>query len=238
MPDLASLSQRITEWLRDEVQRAGCRGLVLGLSGGLDSSVTALLCSRALPENTLGLIMPCESISRDKEHAMLLIREFSLQYREVDLSTTYRSLLNVLDDEGEGLKAANIKPRLRMTTLYYFAHQQDYLVVGTGNRSELAVGYFTKHGDGGVDLLPLGRLLKSEVRELAQYLGVPETIINKEPSAGLWEGQRDEEEMGLTYRQLDGYLEGEEVGEEVKHQVLGMMNSSRHKKRPPLIFEP
>ena len=109
---------------------------------------------------------------------------------------------------GDRLTGANIKPRLRMTTLYAFANHLGYRVVGTGNRSELAIGYFTKWGDGGVDLLPLGNLTKTRVRELARHLGVPQRIIDKPPSAGLWEGQTDESEMGVTYEQLDAYLEG------------------------------
>src|SRR5690606_5628013 len=104
------------------------------------------------------------------------------------------------------MAVANLKPRLRMTTVYYVANTRNYLVAGTGNRSELTIGYFTKYGDGGVDLLPIGRLLKAEVRELARELGIPERIITKAPSAGLWAGQTDEGEMGFTYAELERYL--------------------------------
>ena len=133
------------------------------------------------------------------------------------------------------LATANLKPRLRMTTLYAFANQLDYRVLGTGNRSELAVGYFTKYGDGGADFLPLGDLVKGEVRDLARYLGVPERIVTKPPSAGLWADQTDEAEMGLTYEELDAYLLTSEASPAVKAKVDAMHAASEHKRALPRI---
>ena len=133
------------------------------------------------------------------------------------------------------LATANLKPRLRMTTLYAFANELDYRVLGTGNRSELAVGYFTKYGDGGADFLPLGDLVKGEVRDLARYLGVPERIITKPPSAGLWADQTDEAEMGLTYEELDAYLLTSEASPAVKAKVDAMHAASEHKRALPRI---
>jgi len=137
------------------------------------------------------------------------------------------------DAETEKLAQANLKPRLRMLTLYYLANRLGYLVVGSGNRSELEVGYFTKYGDGGVDILPLGNLLKSEVWELARYLGIPEEIISKPPSAGLWPGQTDEGELGISYEELDRYLMSGEASAEVKQRIEALSRSSSHKRCPP-----
>jgi len=133
------------------------------------------------------------------------------------------------------LAEANVKPRLRMLTLYYLANRLGSLVVGTGNRSEISVGYFTKYGDGGVDILPLGNLVKSQVRELASHLGIPNEIIEKPPSAGLWEGQTDETEMELTYEELDRYLTNGEAREAVREKVDAMMTESAHKRATPVI---
>ena len=130
---------------------------------------------------------------------------------------------------------ANLKPRIRMATLYYFANQLHYLVVGSGNKCELAVGYFAKYGDGGVDILPLGNLVKSQVRELAHYLGIPEEVVDKPPSAGLWEGQTDEQEMGLTYEELDRYFTTGEATEEVRKRIEEKIALNAHKRVMPPI---
>jgi len=127
------------------------------------------------------------------------------------------------------LAKANLKARLRMLTLYYVSNQMKYLVAGSGNRSELTIGYFTKYGDGGVDILPLGNLVKKEVRELARYLDVPREIIDKAPSAGLWLGQTDESEMGFTYEALDRYLLNGTAPEELKSRIEFMKASTLHK---------
>jgi NAD+ synthase len=134
---------------------------------------------------------------------------------------------------------ANIKPRLRMTTLYFIANSINYLVAGTGNRSELAIGYFTKYGDGGVDLLPIGHLLKREVREMAKELGVPERVIARPPGAGLWPGQLDEEEMGFTYAELERYLEEgpQAVSPALAVRIERLTRSSDHKRAMPPIPE-
>jgi NAD+ synthase len=130
---------------------------------------------------------------------------------------------------------ANIKPRLRMTTLYYYAQKLSYLVAGTGNRAEMKIGYFTKYGDGGVDVEPIIHLTKTQVRHLGHYLGVPNQIISKTSSAGLWEGQTDEDEMGLTYEVLDHYLLTGEADSAVKQRIEHMARLNDHKKHPPLI---
>jgi NAD+ synthase len=127
------------------------------------------------------------------------------------------------------LAEANLKPRLRMATLYYFANRLHYLVVGSGNKCELGIGYFSKYGDGGVDILPLGNMVKRQVREMACHLGIPEEVIDKPPSAGLWEGQTDEQEMGLTYDQLDTYFTSGKAPEDVRRRIEEKITRNAHK---------
>ena len=232
------VANKLVSWIKEKVSAAGCKGVVLGLSGGVDSSVAAVLCQRAFPQSMLGVIMPCYSNKRDIEHAQLVAEKFSIPAKTVVLDAAYDNLLKVLPDgkadpDLSRLAKANIKARLRMLTLYYFANRLKYMVVGSGNRSELSVGYFTKYGDGGVDILPLGNLLKGQVNELARYLGIPQPIIDKPPSAGLWEGQTDEGELGLSYDELDRYLASGEASAEIKKRVRALTSASEHKRQPP-----
>ncbi len=240
--DTAQLAEKLVSWIREQVLGAGRRGAVLGVSGGIDSSVLAVLCKRAFPDNVLGLILPCHSIDEDVEHAKLVAGKFSVPYRIILLDAIYDALLKVLPSEKGSLASAklaeaNLKPRLRMLTLYYVANKLDYLVVGSGNRSEIAIGYFTKHGDGGVDISPIGNLVKEQIRELARYFEIPKEIIDKPPSAGLWAGQTDEGEMGITYAELDRYLLTGEAPTGVKARIEKMIAASAHKRRLPPIPE-
>ncbi len=239
----AATADRLVEWLRKEVQAAGCRGLVFGLSGGVDSSVVAVLAKRACREEHLGVIMPIHSDPSDRGDALLLVEQFHLNYRDVDLSGVFEALLGALGESPTGagknnLPINNIKPRLRMATVYYHAARRRYLVAGTGNRSELTVGYFTKYGDGGVDLLPLGHLVKHEVRELAEHLGVPRSIIEKPPSAGMWEGQTDEDELGFSYAELDSYLVEGKGSDKVSERIEELRRGNAHKLRIPKMPPP
>jgi NAD+ synthase len=218
-------SNDIVEWLRQRATAAGARGFVVGLSGGVDSAVVARLCQMASPGALVGVIMPCHSDPQDEADARLLADHFEIPAVRVDLGPAFDRLVDdlsialsrlpadqqpVAPGEALDIKArvplANVKPRLRMTSLYFVSNSLNYLVAGTGNRTELTIGYFTKYGDGGVDLLPIAGLLKSEVRAMAAELGVPQPIIDKAPSAGLWLGQTDEGEMGFTYADLEKYL--------------------------------
>lgn len=238
---MMELAEEISGWIKEQIEGAGARGAVVGLSGGLDSSVTAVLCKGVT--DVLGLIMPLHSDPLDEECASLLASEFDIQVRRVDLSPVYDGLARVLSDP-TGLPAANLKPRLRMATLYYFANKENRLVVGTGNKSEIMMGYFTKYGDGGVDILPLGGLLKRQVRELARELGIPPQIIAKPPSAGLWAGQTDEGELGITYDQLDRILTAfesrgtVELDPQLVERVKRHMVETQHKRVPIPVFEP
>lgn len=235
------LSDRISRWIREQVEGAGAAGILVGLSGGIDSAVVAVLAKRAMGDHVLALLLPCHSIREDERDAVLLADTFVIRWERVDISLVYDTFLQQLPDGGEMCRA-NLKPRLRMAALYYFANKLNYLVAGTGNKSERLVGYFTKFGDGGVDLLPLGDLTKSRVRKLAQELEIPSQIIERTPSAGLWAGQTDEEEMNIRYEDLDRIIMAVEKGEETdlpKAQlsyVKGMIARSRHKRSSPPIF--
>jgi NAD+ synthase len=240
--DSEKLADKLVSWIKEKVTTAGSKGVVLGLSGGLDSAVAAVLCQRALPQSTLAVILPCHSIQQDIEHAGMVAEKFSIPTRTIVLDAAFDALGKVLPEETKSpdiirLAKANVKARLRMLTLYYFANQLKYLVVGSGNRDELTVGYFTKYGDGGVDILPLGSLLKGEVKELARFLGIPQAIIDKPPSPGLWEGQTDEGELGFSYDDLDRYLTSGEVSAELKKRLEAMIASSEHKRQPPPVAD-
>jgi NAD+ synthase len=237
---MEQLANKLTDWIKQRVLEAKKTGIVVGLSGGIDSAVVAVLCKRAFPETTLATILPCYSSKIDVAHAYKVSMKFEIRTELVELGPAYDLLLKIFpqDDnyhKDDKMAQANIKPRLRMISLYYLAAQLDYLVVGTGNRSEIAIGYYTKYGDGGVDILPLGNLVKRQVQELAEYLDIPREIINKPPSAGLWKGQTDEGEMGLTYNELDRYLTTGEASDIVKRKIESMIAGSAHKRAMPQI---
>lgn len=231
----------IATWLRDYVAQAGAAGYVVGLSGGIDSACTAVLCRRAVADNIVAALLPCYSPAEDIEMALLLADTFGIKTVTVDLVPTYQTILACLPPGLSPLASANLKPRLRMAALYALAQTHGYLVAGTGNKSEIAVGYFTKHGDGGVDVEPLGDLYKSQIRLLARELAIPQPIIDRPPSAGLWPGQTDEGEMGLTYDELDRTLvaieqhDTERVDPILLERVRRMIATSSHKRTPPPI---
>ncbi len=234
------LAEKLVLWLRDQVEAARCKGVVVGISGGLDSSVLVVLCQRAFPQNTLGVIMPCHSQPEDKAHAEEVASKFSISTTEVVLDDIFATLLQTLPDckadpALSHLAQANLKARLRMLTLYYIANQLGYMVAGSGNRSEISTGYFTKYGDGGVDIMPLGNLVKAQVKELAHFLGIPKPVIEKPPSAGLWKGQTDEGEMGFSYAELDRYLLSGEVSARFREKIESMIAASAHKRSLPPI---
>src|SRR5690554_366663 len=180
----------LVAWLQESVGKANAKGVVFGLSGGIDSAVVAGIAKKAFPKDSMGVIMPIHSNPRDEADAIIVARALDIDVTSIDLSQVFDTYLKALPFEGENpLAKANLKPRLRMMTLYYFAQEMGYLVCGTSNKSELHVGYFTKHGDSGVDLLPLADFVKEEVFELARLLDIPAEIIEKPPSAGLWENQ-------------------------------------------------
>ena len=215
--NIPAVERRLVAFIKRKVKKAGSEGVVVGLSGGVDSSVVASLCKKALGKiNVLGISMPEGGITnpRDVADARDLSNMLGIRFRVIDIMPVVESIhQNLFDFSARALiPAANIKPRVRMTILYYYANLLNRLVVGSGNRSELRAGYFTKHGDSAVDLMPLGYLYKTQVKQLAAHLNVPKRIIEKVPSAGLWRGQTDEMELGLTYEKLDMIYAGLDLG--------------------------
>ncbi|HEX7241286.1 MAG TPA: NAD(+) synthase [Longimicrobiaceae bacterium] len=251
--DPGAVAEHLVGWLREYVERAGSAGVVFGLSGGIDSAVVCGLAARALgPERCLGIVMPIGNVPEDEDLGRQVGEAFGVRVIAPDLLPAFEALesalraereatgLDALGPEAALLAGANVKPRLRMITLYHFANLRNYLVVGTGNKAELTVGYFTKYGDAGVDLLPLADLTKGEVRAVAQVLGVPARVIERPPSAGLWEGQTDEEELGITYAQIDRYLqEGSSGDAEADAAIRRRFLGSQHKRElPPIAVVP
>lgn len=232
------ICDELVKWLKQKVKDAKADGVVFGLSGGIDSAVIAGLAKKSFPDNSLGVIMPCYSDQIDEEHGILVAKKLNLKTTKVDLSNSFDVLLQSMTEESKNKMAtSNLKPRLRMTTLYYLAQNNNYLVIGSSNKSELTVGYFTKHGDSGVDLLPLASFVKSEIRDLARFLNIPEIIVEKPPTAGLWENQTDESEMGFSYDVLDKYIKTGEGPEEIVNKIKRMNSISEHKRTYPPIFE-
>jgi NAD+ synthase len=235
------LSERLCRWIRKKVKETGTAGILVGLSGGIDSAVAAVLAQKSVGYHVLALLLPCHSLPQDERDALLVADRFQLRWERVDLAPVYDAFLKWLPPAGQ-MCQANLKPRLRMAALYYYANRLNYLVMGTGNKSERIMGYFTKHGDGGVDLNPLGDLTKTQVRRLARELGIPGRIIDRPPSAGLWEGQTDEQDMNIQYQDLDRIIEGLERGKEPRASrekvgyVKKMMARSRHKRLSPPVF--
>jgi len=250
-PQLRELTEEvIVEFIRQKVEESGSSGVVVGLSGGVDSAVTSRLCAEALsPHDVLNIFMPSRTTpSQDREDVVDFCEHFGMQLKTVDIQPTVDALVRVLPELSDKSLLGNAMARTRMTVLYHHAKFMGRVVMGTSNKSELLVGYFTKFGDGGADFCPIGDLYKSEVRELAHNIGVPQRIIDKVPSAGLWEGQTDEGEMGITYEELDQVLIGFELNlsnEDIAHRthlpiktvekVWDMHRSTVHKRKMPLI---
>lgn len=239
MERIEKICDELVKWLRIKVEDGNSKGVVFGLSGGVDSAVIGGISKLAFPDTSLGVIMPCHSSSIDEKHGLLVADSLGLETKKVDLSETYNTLIESVDCKNDNsLAKANVKPRLRMTTLYCLAQEKNYLVLGGTNKSEFTVGYFTKHGDSGVDLLPLANFVKKDIWEMAKYLNIPERIINKPPTAGLWENQTDEDEMGFNYNDLDTFILEERGKKNIVEKIETMNKVSEHKRKYPPIFVP
>ena len=227
-------------WIRDYVKKTGCTGVVVGESGGKDSAVVTALCAKALgSENVYAVSMPCNSLSKDIDHAKMAAEAFGVELIVVNLADTFATFKQTIKPHHQisDLAEANIKPRLRMTTLYAIAQTRNALVVGTDNLSEMTMGYFTKWGDGGYDFNPLGDLTMQEVLQLGKELGVPEPILTKAPSAGLWEGQTDEKEMGVTYKAIEEYIKTGKTDPASQEVIERTHRMTQHKREMPAIYK-
>ena len=259
--DAELLANQVSAWLKARLEESGARTFVLGLSGGIDSAVVCGLAARGVgADRVLGVIMPSASNPDDAVQAARVAAAFDVKTLTVDLTSLAQTFhgsmptevaleaLRILPSDASDVDArrqlatANVRPRLRMTTLYYVANLVKGVVLGTGNKSEAMIGYFTKYGDGGVDLFPIIDLYKFEVRTVAAHIGVPQSVIDRPPSAGLWQGQTDESEIGLTYAQLDEALAAIESGDvsgidrSVLDRVQSLHRGSAHKRASIPVF--
>lgn len=245
------VKEKIVDFIRPQVKGAGLSRAVVGLSGGLDSTIVAYLAKEALGrENVYGVILPYKTTSKeDVEDAKEIIKTLGMNPVEIEITPVVDSLLTSLKD-ADKVRKGNIMARARMIVLYDQAAKYKALVLGTSNKTELLLGYFTKYGDGGVDLEPLGDLYKTQVRQLAKDLGIPKKIIKKVPTAGLWPGQTDEGELGFTYEEVDRLLyhmidekktdeELIELGfkKEFIEKVRGKIKNTEHKRKPAPIIK-
>lgn len=245
--DVQTSIQNRVEWIKKVLSQSGAKGIIYGNSGGKDCTLVGALCKLAT-DNVLGVIMPCQSSQNygsDRDDALRAGKHFGIEQIEIDLTKTKEALVSALgeqlekDNAGEtNLKMANvnINPRLRMTTLYALGQARGYLVAGTGNLDEATLGYFTKWGDGAHDFNPIADLTVGEIYEHLRYLGAPSTIIEKAPSAGLYQGQTDEQETGIKYSDVDKYLRGEQIPDEVRQKIEKMKSRAGHKMRMPLKY--
>ncbi|MCL2077050.1 MAG: NAD(+) synthase [Oscillospiraceae bacterium] len=226
------------KFIRQTVEEAGADGIVFGNSGGKDSALVGILCKAACSD-TVGIIMPCSSgrnYGEDKSDAEKLAARFAIETRIIDLTEVKNSLVSALRRDISQPAGSNIAPRLRMTALYAVAMNENRLVAGTGNRSEIYMGYFTKWGDGACDFNPVADLTVSEVFEFLQFLGCPENILTKAPSAGLFEGQTDETDMGISYKKIDNYLLSDKASETDKKLIENYHSKTEHKRNLPKIY--
>ena len=240
MRDYAVELEKRVAFIRDLVKKAGAKGIVFGNSGGKDSALVGILCKAAC-ENTVGIMMPCESkrnFGMDMEDGGELAAQFGIESRTIDLTEQKQAAVRALSTITELNQQAltNINPRLRMLTVYAGAAAENRLVAGTGNRSEAYMGYFTKWGDGAYDFNPIADLTVTEIYEFLRYLNAPQSIIDKAPSAGLFEGQTDEQEMGVTYAAIDRYLITGEASEHDKAIIDRYHARSEHKRTGAAVY--
>ena len=204
--DYASITETIEKFLSEQIEKNHVKGIILGLSGGIDSAVLAFICKRKLKEKTLAIIMPDTSITPkiETEDALKMIALTGVEHKLIDIKPIVKEYTMYLEPNEKS--RGNLRARVRTNILYYYANIKDYLVLGAGDKSEYLIGYFTKFGDGAADLTPIISLYKLQVREIAEYLGVPKNIILKKSSPHLWKEHKAEEELGVSYEEIDSVL--------------------------------
>ena len=226
----------IEQFMVDYLKSAHANGYVLGLSGGVDSSMVACLTKVAVgKDNLMGIMIPIHSLPEDLADALELVKACDIRYEVIDASDIFDQYVESFKKVGVELnrsEASNLKARIRMSILYAYGQNHNYLVIGTDNKDERYTGYFTKYGDGAADIYPVAKLVKGEVVEAAKILGVPTRLAERTPSAGLFPGQTDESEMGIKYADLDAYLLGKEIPEEVVAKIERLHRITEHKRIP------
>ena len=240
MRDYGKEFEERVEFIRSVIAESGAEGIVYGNSGGKDSALTGILCKAAC-DNTVGIILPCtteRNYGQDAEDAKTVAEKYGIETRTVDLTPVKEAEVRALEGVTELNAAAlsNMAPRIRMLTLYAVAAAENRLVAGTGNRSEAHVGYFTKWGDGAHDFNPIADLTVTEIYEFLRYLKAPSCVIEKAPSAALFDGQTDESEMGITYAELDSYIMGKTIPDDKKEIADRMHRKSEHKRSDIIRF--
>ena len=201
--DYSSITKNIENFLQNQISETKTNGLILGLSGGIDSAVIAYLCSRVSKEKTLALVLPDTKISPKEEtqDAIKIIEELGIEHKLLDINYIVSEYSKYIEPNQRAL--GNLRARIRTNLLYYYANSKNLLVVGSSDKSEYYIGYFTKFGDGASDILPIVSLYKTQVRKLAKFLGVPDSVISKKSSPNLWLGHVAEEEIGAKYEEID-----------------------------------
>ena len=203
--DYASITETIEKFLSEQIEKQHAKGIILGLSGGIDSAVLAYICKRKLKEKTLAIIMPDTSITpAETEDALKMISLTGIEHKLIDIKPIVNEYTMYLEPNKKS--RGNLRARVRTNILYYYANSKNYLVLGSSDKSEYLIGYFTKFGDGAADLTPIISLYKLQIREIAKYLGVPDNIISKKSSPHLWEDHEAEEELGVSYEEIDSIL--------------------------------
>lgn len=252
--DCEMTTKNVLKFIQNQVQQSGLDGVVVNVSGGIDSAVALHLAVKALgPDNVMAITIPERDVTPESDitDVMLHCNRLNLTCNTVDITEILHVIRDIMPkyDVTDRITTGNIRSRLRMIVAYHHANMERRLVLGTSNKTELLTGFFTKHGDGGVDLMPLGDLWKYNIKELAKYLEIPENIIKKPPSPGFYKGHTDEDELGMSYDNIDLILHGYELGFTVNeivgdtgipmkevNRILRRVKANQHKRRLPLIL--
>ncbi len=244
--DYAKIQQDIEVFLKNSVSQNKADGVIFGLSGGIDSTVVAYLAAKIFGKKALALVMPDSTVSPSNEtsDALKVVGELELDYKLIDIDVIHKVYSNHLEPDERAL--GNLRARIRANIIYYYANLKNFLVLGTSDKSEYSIGYFTKFGDGSADLLPISKLYKTQLREFAKILGVPNNIITKKSSPNLWKEHIAEEELGITYEEIDSILyclekrltideiiKKTEIKKESVEKIYHMHEKSWHKRLPP-----